>query len=743
MSLQRPLHLLRLTAAAPLALAALTGLPAHPSAAVATSSPHLSAGPLNLKLVWSKDMPGVQFRASSPTVASLDSAGPAMVVGALNGKVYAFHLADGSAVAGWPAQLDKPIDSSPAVATINGQPEVFIGTGTYDSGTGGGYWGLSSTGGTRLHYSGSDPNQASEPVYATPALANITCGGGTDVVAGALGQDSYSLDAATGSVLPGWPLFTYDTVFSSPSIAQVGGQTLVFEGGDQTTPHGGILRAVNGAGRVVWSDQFDDVVTSSPAVGDLGGNGQPMLAVGTGFYWAQQGLPTVDSTKLFVINPADGSVAWSRDLGGYTRTSPALGDLEGNGRTDVVEAVQGNAADPNFGQIWAFDGSGNPLPGWPVLTPPGVGAVIGSVVTADLTGAGYDDVLVPTGDGLYIYDGRSGALAASVAVNQIGMQSSPLVSMDPNGTLGITIAGVNTTTHDGVIFHYEVAGGSIGSSSWPMFRDNPARTGTQAGTFAPAAVASGCGAAQMSEYRFVAADGGIFDFGKAAFEGSAGGTALGGPIVGMAATPDEKGYWLAGQNGAVYPYGDAGNFGSAVGRGIKVVGMAATPDGHGYWLVDQYGGVYCFGTARFFGSTGALRLARPIVGMATTPDGAGYWLVASDGGIFSFGDAAFYGSTGSERLAQPIVGMTATPDGHGYWFVASDGGVFSFGDAAFFGSAGAERLAKPVVGMAATPDGRGYWLVASDGGIFSYGDAPFLGSTGAERLAQPIVGMAS
>jgi len=45
------------------------------------------------------------------------------------------------------------------------------------------------------------------------------------------------------------------------------------------------------------------------------------------------------------------------------------------------------------------------------------------------------------------------------------------------------------------------------------------------------------------------------------------------------------------------------------------VGMAATPDGKGYWLVASDGGIFSFGDAGFFGSTGAIHLNRPIVGM--------------------------------------------------------------------------------------------------------------------------------
>jgi hypothetical protein len=246
-------------------------------------------------------------------------------------------------------------------------------------------------------------------------------------------------------------------------------------------------------------------------------------------------------------------------------------------------------------------------------------------------------------------------------------------------------------------------------------------------------------------YRFVAADGGIFDFGGDHFEGSTGNRNLNQPIVGMAATPDAKGYWLVASDGGIFAFGDAKYYGSMGNSHLNkpIVGMAATSDGKGYWLVASDGGIFTFGDAQFHGSTGNIALNKPIVGMAATPDGKGYWLVASDGGIFTFGDAPFEGSTGNIVLNKPIVGMAPTASGDGYWLVASDGGIFTFGNAGFHGSMGAIHLNQPIVGMASTTDSGGYWLVASDGGIFSFGDARFYGSTGAIHLNQPIVGMSA
>ena len=200
------------------------------------------------------------------------------------------------------------------------------------------------------------------------------------------------------------------------------------------------------------------------------------------------------------------------------------------------------------------------------------------------------------------------------------------------------------------------------------------------------------------------------NFGDAVFYGPAGGLTLNAPDVGMAATHDGGGYWIAAADGGVFNYGDAAFFGSRGGQPLNapIVGMASSPTGKGYWLVASDGGIFSYGDATFWGSAGSLTLNKPIVGIAATPDGGGYWLVASDGGIFNYGDAPFLGSMGGTPLVSPVVGMAAS--GGGYVMAAADGGVFNFGTG-FQGSMGGQSLANPVVGIAATPDGGGYWLL--------------------------------
>jgi hypothetical protein len=246
----------------------------------------------------------------------------------------------------------------------------------------------------------------------------------------------------------------------------------------------------------------------------------------------------------------------------------------------------------------------------------------------------------------------------------------------------------------------------------------------------------------MTPHPRVYAGGGVIPFGRAQQLNSPPPGPLNSVMVAMAANPaagGSQGYWVAGADGGVFTYGNAGFYGSAGWETLNgpIVGMAATPDGRGYWLVALDGGIFTFGDAGFYGSMGGQPLNQPVVGMAATPDGRGYWLVAADGGIFSFGDAGFHGSMGGQPLNAPVVAMAATANGGGYWMVASDGGIFTFGNAPFYGSMGSTPLNASMVGMAVAPDGRGYLLAGFDGGIFGFGSAPFYGSLGSGYGGDP------
>ena len=736
------------------ALILTTALQAAP-VAQATQVAHAAGFAANLK--WSTTLNDAKnpVALSSPNVANLDGQ-PAVVVGDRAGWVYADHLSNGSSVGGWPYFAGAPVDSSPSVAPIspNGTDSVFIGSGNASDPTGGGYQAITNTGGDQWFV--QETNPGTDPTPHSGVLASLTVGsyaGGYGVEAGSLGQNTDALGAGNGAMLGGFPWFQGDSVFSTAAVADLyaDGNNEIISGGDssaglaynQTYNNGGHIRILSSAGNagtgspagglICQYNTNQNIDRSSPAVGQFLAGGGVGIAIGDGSYYGGAS----DSNRVFAINTGCG-LAWSDQLNGTTADSPALANVTGNGQLDVVEGTASNT-------VYVLNGTN----GAAVWSAPTTGQVIGSPVTADLTGGGYQDVIVPTTDGIDIFDGRSGAEVATLATNY-AFQSSPLVTDDPDGHIGITGAGYVDAggAATGYIAHWEIDNTSGSGSSvyeagaWPQFHHDPQLTG-DAGTPAPTIeVPCNAPSGAPNGYILSASDGGVFNYGNIPFCGSTGSIHLNKPVVASAMTHDGGGYWEVASDGGLFAFGNAQFHGSMGGTPLNrpIVGMAATPDGGGYWLVASDGGIFSFGDAGFHGSAGSIHLNRPIVGMAATPSGNGYWLVASDGGIFSYGNAKFSGSMGGKPLNQRIVGMAADGQTGGYWEVAADGGIFSFG-APFHGSTGGTRLNAPIVGMEATGDGSGYRFVASDGGVFCYA-TPFFGSMGGKPLNKPVVSMA-
>ena len=159
-------------------------------------------------------------------------------------------------------------------------------------------------------------------------------------------------------------------------------------------------------------------------------------------------------------------------------------------------------------------------------------------------------------------------------------------------------------------------------------------------------------------YWLVATDGGVFSFGDR--------ESIAARPAGFGSTSRSSAWrrlrparaiGSSSSDGGVFAFGDAIYRGSMGGRHLNrpVVGMAATPTGKGYWLVASDGGVFAFGDAKSHGSLARVHLRSPVTAMAATPTGKGYWMLGEDGGVFSFGDAHFFGRLAADgpRTALP------------------------------------------------------------------------------------------
>jgi len=209
--------------------------------------------------------------------------------------------------------------------------------------------------------------------------------------------------------------------------------------------------------------------------------------------------------------------------------------------------------------------------------------------------------------------------------------------------------------------------------------------------------------------------------------------ALTTPVVGVAPTPDHRGFWEFNAKAGVACFGDAVFNGDLQAETLPapITGLTSTLDGKGYLMVGAGGGVFTFQDACFLGSPAtSTPLPAPIVGIAlspgptTCPGEGGYWAVSATGTVYPYGNALSYSSL---KSTSPVVALAPTPDGKGYWIVASDGRVWHFGDAGNHGSTTAPT-GKPIVAVAVTPDGGGYWLLGATGIVYPHGDAVSYGN---------------
>lgn len=393
----------------------------------------------------------------------------------------------------------KAVVSSPVVHDLNGDGSVEIAVGSWD----GNFYLLD----TQLEDLSGWPKHSKRGFFSSPALADLDGDGQMEII---VGSDAGWLFAwrYDGSDAEGFPVHLGYTIWASPMVLDgprlaigdrermllldargrsVSGWPQPLQGWpDATAAHAPGLIAITtltpgdpSKGWVyAWSEAGDLLAgfpvelpmdsDSSPALADFDGDGCWWIAFGDDAGWfhvlATDGRERT-GFPVRTLGAVSGPTPTPHPPGGniYSiEASPAVADLDGDGRLEI-------AVGSWDGRMYLWNDAGQSLSGWPIQ----VGdQIISSAALVDLNADGVLDIVVGSKDGL-LYGWTAAGESLPGFPYDLGAPvfSSPWVGdLDRDGRADMVVGANN-----GIHLLRDV--GPLGTSAWPMFHRNAARTG--------------------------------------------------------------------------------------------------------------------------------------------------------------------------------------------------------------------------------------------------------------------------
>jgi hypothetical protein len=430
-------------------------------------------------------------QVTQPAVGDLDNDGRKEIVVGTKGRQLWVVNADGSVRAGWPQTLPAEVVGSPAIGLIDGDafPDIAVGfKGTTDPSGRGGIRAYRRDG-SMIWERLTATDEADDGVYSSPAIGNVDGIGGNEVVVGSFDMRVYVIQS-DGSNLPGWPVKLRDTIWSSPALFDLDGDGKLeiiigddthLEGPPYSTPDGGALYVFRSNGSLFpgFPKFIDQTMFSSPAVGDIDGDGKPEIVVGGGAFFSGN-----VGKKVYAWHCDGSSVAgWPVSVEAQVYASPALAALDGNLPLDVV------ISDANA-NVYAFRGDGSQIFKKKPKSFNGNSPNADNPIVADIDGDGSPEILVAVNGEIAILSATGvqltddGSHDGRKTYNTDTAPSGAVVTdLDNDGRTDIVVASGTPfpTPVSGKIFVWTP--GALGPIPWPAFRQDPAsRRGIAPGT---------------------------------------------------------------------------------------------------------------------------------------------------------------------------------------------------------------------------------------------------------------------